>query len=419
MHRLLIMFLIVFFKLESASPLPSAYTIADAVPDVHCEFKRTGCLSAPDAAIVATERLIRSKGDIFASFDSPLLCSWRSEPPRITELLAIAAWPKELIYCQCNLGACAANAMAFCIRYLSIRNSRNPRNFLTNPERLDPSRLYMYYNARFLEGEAWKSNSTDRDAGASIAGTILAVDKYGCCPEVFVDNPARPTNIFDYKGWGYDIRKFAIQPSPESYRFAYDPSFCGLNTCRELMSSGEHRNPYHYVSKYVQYTDIFSKYTNIGWLSPDQKQALIKECITMLANDIPILYGFAIDSTYEYHCNGFIPMPNIATFSATGGHAVVIVGYGNYNGAEPAREYFKVVNSAGAAWGHKGFGYLPKEYVTNPNVFCRGGYAINLPKVTTTVTVSVAACSAASAALPMPDEKATKPTQDEKATKPV
>ena len=401
-RQLLITLLVTFLKLESAT------TPVDTIQDSHCEFRRTGCLSAPDGAIDHTDQLIRAKGLIFASLDGPpaKLCPLVPEIPRITELLAIAAWPKELIYCQCDLGACAANAMAFCLRYLSIRNSCNPRNFLTNAERLDPSRLYMYYNTRFLESAAWKSNSTERDAGASIAGTILAVDKYGCCPEVFVDDPARPTNIFDYKGWGYDTRKFAVQPSPESYRFAYDPSFCGLNTCRELMSGGEHKNPYQHVSKYVQYTDIFSKYAKIGWLNPDQKQALIRECAATLARNTPILYGFALDSSYEHQCNGFVPMPNIATFSATGGHAVVIVGYGNYNRTEPARSYFKFANSWGDAWGNRGYGYLPEEYVANPNVFSRGGYAINLPKVTTTVTVSMVAgsCSAASA-LPAPDAK--------------
>jgi hypothetical protein len=295
--------------------------------------------------------------------------------------------------------------MAFCIRYLSIRNSRNPGNFLANPERLDPSRLYIYYNTRFLEAAAWKSNATDRDAGASIAGTILAVDKYGCCPEVFVDDPARPTNIFDYKGWGYDTGKFAVQPSPESYRFAYDPSFCGLNTCRELTSSSEHKNPYQHVSKYVQYADIFSKYTKIGWLSPAQKQELIKECVTILASNMPILYGFALDRSYEYHCHGFIPMPDIRTFSATSGHAVVIVGYGNYNTIEPTKRYFRFINSYGALWGHGGYGYLPEEYVANPNVFSRGGYAINLPRVTTTVTFSIAPGCSAAGTLPKPGEK--------------
>jgi hypothetical protein len=394
MYRLLIMLSVILFRLESAFVVPE-----DAISDSHCEFKRTGCLSAPDGATYYTDQLIKSKGLIFAGHDSPPVCTLVAAIPKITELFSIAAWPPELIYCQCNLGACAANAMAFCIRYLSIRNSRTPSNFLANPERLDPSRLYMYYNARFLEGEAWKSNSTDRDSGASIAGTILAVDKYGCCPEVFVDNPARPTNIFEYKGWGYDTKKFTVQPSPESYRFAYDPSFCGLNTCKELMSGGEHKNPYHSVSRYVQYMDIFSKYAKRGWLTPGQKQELVKECCAILVRNIPILYGFALDSSYEQHCNGFIPMPNIATFSATSGHAVVIVGYGNYNKSDPSKNYFKFINSWGPSWGNRGYGYLPEEYVANPNVFSRGGYAINLPKVTTTVTISMAAervCSAAS-----------------------
>ncbi len=404
-RQLLIALLVSFLKLESAAVLPP-----DTIPDSHCEFRRTGCLRTPDGAIDQTDRLISAKGLIFTSPDrsparrGPLA----PETQQITELFSIAAWPKELIYCQCNLGACAANAMAFCLRYLSIRNSRNPSNFLTNPERLDPSRLYIYYNTRFLESAAWKSNSTERDSGASIAGTILAIDKYGCCPEVFADDPAKPTNIFEYKGWEYDIRKFTVQPSPESYRFAYDPSFCGLNTCRELMSGGEHKNPYQHVSKYVQYSDIFSKYIRLGWLNPGQKQALVRECATILASNTPILYGFALDSSYESHCNGFVPMPNIATFSATGGHAVVIVGYGKYNRTEPSKRYFKFANSWGDAWGNRGYGYLPEEYVTNPNVFSRGGYAINLPKVTSTVTVSMAPkCCSAAGELLAPDAKSS------------
>lgn len=393
-QRLFIILLVIFLKLESASVIPT-----DTTPDSHCGFRRTGCISAPDGAIHETDNLIRFKELMFASLDSPSMRTrtLAQETPQITELSAIAAWPKELIYCQCNLGACAANAMAFCIRYLSIRNSRDPSNFLTNPERLDPSRLYIYYNTRFLEGAAWKTNSTETDSGASIAGTILAVDKYGCCPEVFVDNPAKPTNIFDYKGWEYDIRKFTRQPSPESYRFAYDPSFCGLNTCKELTSGSESKTPYQYVSKYVQYTDIFSKYAKLGWLSPGQKQELVKECRAILSKNTPILYGFALDHSYDYNCNGFIPMPDISRFSATGGHGVVIVGYGNYNGADPSRSYFKFINSWGSSWGNRGFGYLPEEYVANPNVFSRGGYAIHLPRVITTVaaTMSPKCCSTA------------------------
>lgn len=398
-QRLIIILSVIFLKLESAQVVPG-----DTTPDSHCVFRRTGCISAPDGAISETDNLIRFKESMFAGFGTPgmRVRTLAPETPQITELSAIASWPKELIYCQCNLGSCAANAMAFCIRYLSVRNSRDPSNFLANPERLDPSRLYIYYNTRFLEGAAWKTNSTESDTGASIAGTILAVDKYGCCPEVFIDDPAKPTNIFDYKGWGYDTRKFAEQPSPESYRFAYDPSFCGLNTCKALTTGSEGKNPYQYVSKYVQYTDIFSKYTKLGWLDTVKKQELVKECVTMLAKNTPILYGFGLDRSYEQHCNGFIPMPSIATFAPTSGHAVVIVGYGNYNRTEPSKNYFKFVNSWGPSWGNGGYGYLPEEYVTNPNVFSRGGYAIHLPRVTTVAATMPPKCCSAAGELPTP-----------------
>ena len=152
----------------------------------------------------------------------------------------------------------------------------------------------------------------------------------------------------------------------------------------------------------MQYTDIFSKYAKLGWLDFAKKQELITECVTILAKNTPILYGFGLDASYEQHCNGFIPMPNMATFSATSGHAVVIVGYGNYNRTEPSKCYFKFMNSWGPSWGNRGFGYLPVEYVANPNVFSRGGYAIHLPKVTTVAATISPKCCPTTEALPVP-----------------
>ena len=40
-----------------------------------------------------------------------------------------------------------------------------------------PSRLFIYYNERLLEG------SEDRDAGASLRDGIKAMEKIGVCPE--------------------------------------------------------------------------------------------------------------------------------------------------------------------------------------------------------------------------------------------
>jgi C1A family cysteine protease len=260
--------------------------------------------------------------------------------------------------------------MAFCIRYLSIRNSRDPSNFLTNPERLDPSRFYIYYHSRLLG-----ASPSQPAAGATLSDTVLAVEKYGCCSE---------------SRWGYDIKRSAQQPSPECYREALDPSACEYKAC-----SGANRNPYAYVFKHLQPTDILSKHKGFSWVSSSPGRELVNEFCRSLLNNTPILYAFALDKSYDHHIVGFVPMPDVATFKATSGHAVAIVGYGNYNASEPGAKYFKFINSAGPSWGHSGYGYLPEEYVTRTGLLSLEGYAINMPRVTTTVTVSRAVCTPA------------------------
>lgn len=384
-QRFLIGILAVAFKIEGA------FLLEDYNHQFQCNFRTiNGCIVAPEGAMQEAANLIRYKDAMVTYQDQKYL------PPKtpsfeqreFTELSNINSWPNELIYCQCNLGACAANAIAFCLRYLSIRNSKNPQEFLNNPERLDPSRLYIYYNARFLEGAMWGTNSTTRDSGATIPGTILAIDKYGSCPENFVEDPKNPTNIIGYRGCIYDPKHYASQPSPESYRFAFDPSYCGLNTCSELSGDCK-KNPYPNVSKYIRYTDLFSKYKTLGWLNGSQKREIIKDFKEALRNNMPIFFGFALDKNYEQQSNGFIPLPDLTRFTATSGHAVAIIGYGNYSQTRPEQKYFKFINSHGPSWGHGGYGYLPEEYITNPNVFSRGCYAVDLPKVTVTITKTV------------------------------
>lgn len=97
-----------------------------------------------------------------------------SKAPPVIQLLAVEAWPAAFVYDQGALGSCTANSMAFILRYLSIRNSKNPYNFLANPERLDISRLYQYYNTRYYEGILIGSDQISSDVGASMAGSIAS-----------------------------------------------------------------------------------------------------------------------------------------------------------------------------------------------------------------------------------------------------
>ena len=64
-----------------------------------------------------------------------------------------------------------------------------------------PSRLFIYYNERVIEG------TVDEDSGAMIRDGIKSVHKLGVCDE---------------KTWGYDISRFTEKPPAEAYTEAMD-----------------------------------------------------------------------------------------------------------------------------------------------------------------------------------------------------
>lgn len=70
---------------------------------------------------------------------------------------------------QGNLGSCTANAGVS--QYQMMKQLETQRGFPV------PSRLFLYYNTRLLEG------TTGWDSGASIRDTVKAMAKYGVCPE--------------------------------------------------------------------------------------------------------------------------------------------------------------------------------------------------------------------------------------------
>jgi C1A family cysteine protease len=309
-----------------------------------------------------------------------------------TEILGISNWPPRLVYNQGQLGSCTANAMAFCIRYLSLRNANANPNANSNsfsydsPKRIDISRLYQYYNTRYYEGNIEKKNDFVRsDNGASMPGAILAIDKYGCCPEIFNGGLESAIGSFSYAGCQYDIDKFAEQPNPESYRFAFDPSYTGLNSGtafnKKKITQNPSENPYSAVSQKIQYDDLTSEFYKVKNTTEEQKSKLVNGFKQALKNNKPIYCGVAIDDNFVMGTtNGFIKMPNQSAFKTTGGHAIVIVGYGNYNSNNPDQRYFKFINSWGPGWGDGGFGYLPEDYVANVNIFRCSAFAVDLQR---------------------------------------
>jgi C1A family cysteine protease len=165
------------------------------------------------------------------------------------------------------------------------------------------SRLFIYYYERLLEG------TVSQDSGAQIRDGIKVGHMYGAPLESL---------------WPYDIRNFTHVPSAAAIADAAK---------RKII-----------------------KYQN----APDFLH--VKDAI---AAGYPVVIGFSVYSSFEspeVAATGNMPMPNVNTEQALGGHAVCIVGYDDH------KQHFIVRNSWGTSWGDKGYFYMPYGIIQNPNL---------------------------------------------------
>ncbi len=164
------------------------------------------------------------------------------------------------VYDQGQLGSCTANAIAAAIQFDRMKQNLSP-NFA-------PSRLFIYYNERRMEG------TVSTDSGAQIRDGIKSVAKQGACPE---------------PDWPYDISKFTVQPPKVDYTEALQ-------------------------DRAVSYSRLV------------QNLNLLKGC---LASGYPFVFGFTVYESFESQAvaqSGIVPMPS-SSEQVIGGHAVLAVGY--------------------------------------------------------------------------------------------
>ncbi len=164
------------------------------------------------------------------------------------------------IYNQGNLGSCTANAISGTFQFDELRQGFD--------NVFQPSRLFIYYNERDMEG------TVNIDAGAEIRDGIKSISKKGVCPE---------------SSWPYDIGKFTFKPSESCYSDAEN-----------------HRA--------VKYKRVL------------QNEDQMKAC---LDNGLPFVFGFTVYESFESDDvtkTGIVPMPD-PNEKAVGGHAVMCVGY--------------------------------------------------------------------------------------------
>lgn len=160
---------------------------------------------------------------------------------------------------QLNIGSCTAVAIANCYKFLLMKE--NLPAFL-------PSRLFIYYNERAIQG------TIERDSGALIRNGFKTISKQGVCDEVL---------------WKYDVSKFKLKP----------PVIC--------------------YSEALKHRDV--EYQRVS-----QTLNQMKSC---LAEGFPIVVGFTPYETFEgkeIARTGILNLPS-AHEQKLGGHAVLVVGY--------------------------------------------------------------------------------------------
>jgi C1A family cysteine protease len=159
---------------------------------------------------------------------------------------------------------CTANAIAAALEFDQMKQQLS-QIFI-------PSRLFIYYNERVIEG------TVDSDSGAMIRDGLKSVGNQGACPEDM---------------WPYDITKFQDQPTQECYQVAL-----------------QHRA--------IVYQRVVR----------DLNQ--MKGC---LASGYPFVFGFTVYESFESQQvaqDGHVPMPQ-PNEQELGGHAVLAVGYDDTN----------------------------------------------------------------------------------------
>jgi C1A family cysteine protease len=164
------------------------------------------------------------------------------------------------VYDQGQLGSCTANAIGGALQFDQMKQGL--------ADVFVPSRLFIYYNERVIEG------TVDEDAGAMLRDGIKSVAKQGAPHE---------------RLWPYAITKFRTKPPAAAFKdAAQHPAVLYQRVARDI----------------------------------DQ----MKGC---LASGYPFVFGFSVYASFESAAvasGGHAPMPKPAE-TLLGGHAVDAVGY--------------------------------------------------------------------------------------------
>jgi C1A family cysteine protease len=165
------------------------------------------------------------------------------------------------VYNQGALGSCTSMAIAAAVEFDLLKQGL--------PD-FTPSRLFIYYNERAMEG------TVSSDAGAAIRDGIKSINKQGVCDESI---------------WIYDVSKFTVKPDDTAYREALDN-----------VSLSYRRVPRDLI-----------------------------QMKSVLVSGYPFVAGFTVYSYFESQSmatEGILRLP-LESEEVLGGHAILVVGFDN------------------------------------------------------------------------------------------
>lgn len=174
---------------------------------------------------------------------------------------------------QGQIGSCTGNALAGAIEFIELQQLGDDiDDSLQNEIFLDGkfasvSRLFIYYNERWLEGR------TQEDSGATLRDGVKSLTQWGVCKE---------------SDWKYSESNLFKQPTEQIYEAAKP----------------------HSISVYLRIQTLLD----------------MRQC---LASGFPFVFGFSVYESFEspeVARTGVMPMP-YRDESLLGGHAVMAVGY--------------------------------------------------------------------------------------------